>query len=131
MTKPPSKKAPIPPKVAAPLPSQSDFFADSPTGSSVPVGATATRGPYTSASSIAAASKAPALSLAPLSATSGSTVEHVDNDFNRVRRSLTHINDLANWTITQTCTVALSTANLVCKNLITLVYTMTDLSFFQ
>jgi len=71
MLKPPPKKALIPPKVAVPLPSQSDFFAGPPTGPLVPVGATATRGPYTSASSIAAAPKAPALSLAPPPAAPG------------------------------------------------------------
>ena len=71
MSKPPPKKALIPPKVAVPLPSQSDFFAGPPTGSSVPVGATATRGPYTSASSIAAAPKASASLLAPPPAAPG------------------------------------------------------------
>ena len=57
--------------------------------------------------------------------------EHVDDDFDRVRRSLSRINDLANWTITQSHTVMPFTADSVCKNLITLVYTMTGLGFFQ
>jgi len=58
-------------------------------------------------------------------------VEHVDDDFDRVCHSLSCINDLANWMIAQSCTVVPSTADSVCENLITLVYTMTDLGFFQ
>jgi len=41
------------------------------------------------------------------------------------------VHSLTTWTIAQLRTVAPSTADSVCENLITLVYTMIDLGFFQ